>query len=98
MVDDVGLGAFIRAAVMVGAEIDVYFPILELLPGQGQRMTAAVAEQQSPKQILSPHPGRTVMFCPDFCSAGADGWVEQNETATRKICAIPKTGSQDLVD
>jgi hypothetical protein len=38
------------------------------------------------------------MFCPDFCAFGTDGWVEQNETATRKICAMPKTGSQDLVD
>lgn len=44
MIDDVGLGTFIWAAVMVGTEIDVYFPILELLPGQGQRMPAAVAE------------------------------------------------------
>lgn len=50
---------------MVSAEVDVHLAILELLPGQGQRMTAAVAEQQSPKQILSPHPGRTVMFCLD---------------------------------
>ena len=45
MVDDVGLGTFIRAAVVMGAEVDVRLPILELLPGQGQRMTAAVAEQ-----------------------------------------------------
>ena len=45
MVDDVGLGTFIRAAVVMGAEVDVNLPILELLPGQDQRMTAAVAEQ-----------------------------------------------------
>ena len=45
MVDDVGLGTFIQAAVMVGAEVNVNLPILEFLPGQGQRMTAAVAEQ-----------------------------------------------------
>ena len=45
MVDDVGLWAFIRAAVVVGAEVDIHLPILELLPGQGQRMTAAIAEQ-----------------------------------------------------
>ena len=44
MVDDVGLWAFIRAAAMVGAEVDINLPILELFPGQGQRMTAAVAE------------------------------------------------------
>ena len=44
MVDDVGLWAFIRAAVMVGAEVGIHFTIFELLPGQGQRMTAAVAE------------------------------------------------------
>ena len=49
MVDDVGLWAFIRATVVVGAEVDVHLPILELLPGQGQRMAAAVTEQQSPK-------------------------------------------------
>ena len=44
MVDNVGLGAFVRAAVMVGAEVDIHLPILELLPGQGQWMTAAVTE------------------------------------------------------
>ena len=67
MVDDMSLGAFIRAAVVMGAKVDIHLPILELLPGQGQRMTAAVTEQQPPKQVLSPHPGRTAMFCPDFC-------------------------------
>ena len=49
MVDDVGLWAFIRAAVMVGAEVDINLPVLELFPGQGQWMTAVVAEKQSPK-------------------------------------------------
>ena len=49
MVDDMGLGTFIRAAVMVGAEVDINLPIFEFLPGDGQRMTAAVTEQQSPK-------------------------------------------------
>ena len=44
MVDDVSPGALVRAAVVVGAEIDVHLPILELLSGQGHRMTAAVAE------------------------------------------------------
>ena len=44
MVDDVGLGAFVRTSVVVGAEIDVYLPVPELLPGQCQRMTAAVTE------------------------------------------------------
>ena len=33
MVDDVRLGTFIRAAVVVGTEVDVHFTILELLPG-----------------------------------------------------------------
>ena len=66
MVDDVGLRAFIRAAVVVSAEVDVHHPILEFLPGQGQRMAAAVTKQQPTKQIFSPHPGRTAMFCPDF--------------------------------
>ena len=70
MVDDVGLRAFIRAAVVVSAEVDVHHPILEFLPGQGQRMTAAVTKQQPTKQIFSPHPGRTAMSCPDFCAAG----------------------------
>ena len=45
MVDDMSLGAFVRAAVMVGAEVDIHLPILELLQGQGQRMTAAVTKQ-----------------------------------------------------
>ena len=45
MVDDVGLGAFIRTAIVMGTEVDIHLPILELLPGQGQRVTAAVAEQ-----------------------------------------------------
>ena len=36
MIDNVGLGALIRAAVVVGAEVDIHLPILELLPGQGQ--------------------------------------------------------------
>lgn len=44
-----GLGAFIRVVVVVGAEVDVHLTILELLPGHGQRMTAAVTEQQPPK-------------------------------------------------
>ena len=45
MVDDMGLRAFIRVAVVVGAEVDIHLPILELLPGQGQRMTATVTKQ-----------------------------------------------------
>ena len=49
MVDDVGLWTFVWAAVVVGAEVDIHLSILELLPGQGQRMTAAVAKQQTPK-------------------------------------------------
>ena len=49
VVDDVGLGTFIRTAVMVGAEVDINLPILELFPGQGQWMTAVVAKQQTPK-------------------------------------------------
>ena len=49
VVDDVSFGAFIRAAVVVGTEVDVHFTTLDLLPGQGQRMTAAIAEQQSSK-------------------------------------------------
>ena len=49
MVNDMSLWTFIRAAVVVGAEVDINFPILELLPGQGQRMAAAVTEQQSSK-------------------------------------------------
>ena len=49
MVDDMCLGAFIRAAVVVGTEVDVHLPIFEFLPGQGQRMAAAVAEQQTTK-------------------------------------------------
>ena len=36
------------------------------------------------------------MFCPDFFVVGADGWVVRIETAVLKICAMPKTGSQDL--
>ena len=32
MVDDVDLWAFIRAAVMVGAEVDIHLPIPEFLP------------------------------------------------------------------
>ena len=44
MVDDVCLWAFIRAAVVVGAEVNVHLPILELFPGQGLGMTVAVAE------------------------------------------------------
>lgn len=49
VIDDVGLWTFIRAAVVVGAEVDVRCALLQLLPRQGQRMTAAVAEQQSTK-------------------------------------------------
>ena len=49
MVDDVGFRAFIRAAVVVGAEVNVHLPILELLPGQGKWMAVAVAKQQTPK-------------------------------------------------
>ena len=45
MVDDMSPGAFIRAAVVMGAEVDIHLPVLELLPGQGQRMTAAVTKQ-----------------------------------------------------
>lgn len=44
MVDDMGLRTFVWAAVMVGAEVDINLPILKLFPGQGQGMTAAVAE------------------------------------------------------
>lgn len=44
MVDNVGLRTFVRSAVVVGTEVDVNLPILELLPGQGQWMATAVAE------------------------------------------------------
>ena len=33
MVDDVSIGAFVRSAVVVGAEVDIYLAIFELLPG-----------------------------------------------------------------
>jgi hypothetical protein len=33
MVDDVGLGTFIRVAVVVGAKVDIRLPVLEFLPG-----------------------------------------------------------------
>lgn len=33
MVDDVGLGAFVWSAVVMGAEVDIYLAIFELLPG-----------------------------------------------------------------
>ena len=36
MVDNVGLKAFSQSAIVVGAEVDIHLPILELLPGQGQ--------------------------------------------------------------
>jgi hypothetical protein len=49
MVDNVGLRTFIRAAVVVGAEVNVHLPVFEFLPGWGQRMTAAVAKQHPPK-------------------------------------------------
>ena len=44
MVDDMGLGALIRAAVVMGTEVNVSFPLLELLPGQRHGMTAAITE------------------------------------------------------
>ena len=69
MVDDVGLGTFIRAAVVVGTEVDINLPVLEFLPGQGKWIAAAVAKEYSTKQIIPMHPGRTAMFCPDFCVA-----------------------------
>jgi hypothetical protein len=37
------------------------------------------------------------MFCPDFFVVGANDRVVRIETAVLKICAMPKTGSQDLV-
>mgnify|MGYP003314155604 CR=1 FL=1 len=49
MVDDVRLGTFIRAAVVVGGEVDIHLPTLELLSRAGKWMAAAVAEQQPPK-------------------------------------------------
>ena len=45
VVNNVGLWTFVRAAVVVGAEVDIHLPILEPLSGQCQRMTAAIAEQ-----------------------------------------------------
>lgn len=42
---DVVWETFIRAAFVMCAKVNVHFPILELLPGQGQRMAAAVAKQ-----------------------------------------------------
>ena len=73
MVYDMGLGTFIRAAVVVGTEVDVHFTILEILPGQGKWIAAAVAKEYSTKQIIPMHPGRTAMFCPDFCAVGVNG-------------------------
>lgn len=49
MVDDVSFGTFIRAAIVMGTEVDIHLAILEFLPGQGKRMAAAVAKQQSTK-------------------------------------------------
>ena len=45
MVDNVSLGTLIWAAGVVGAEVDVSFPIFEFLPGQYQGMTAAGTEK-----------------------------------------------------
>ena len=81
----------------MSAEVNIHLPVLEFLPGQGQWMAAAVAKENSTKQIIPMHPGRTVMFCPDFYVAGLDGRTAQIETATSKIYAKPKTDSQDLV-
>ena len=69
MVDNVSSGALIRAQAVMSAEINIHLPVLELFPGQGQWMAAAVAKEYSTKQIIPMHPGRTAMFCPDFCVA-----------------------------
>ena len=53
MVDDVCLGTFIWAAVVVGAEVEVRFPIFEFLPGQCQGMTAAGTEKTGDGARLS---------------------------------------------
>ena len=79
MVDNVSSGAFIRSAAVVSAEVNIHLPVLELLPGQGQWMAAAVAKENSTKQIIPMHPGRTAMFCPDFfcllVDFSADDWL-----------------------
>lgn len=43
MVNDVGLGADLRVPVMIGAEINICASVFEPLPGDGQRVAAAVA-------------------------------------------------------
>ena len=45
MIDNVGFRTFIWAVVVVGTEVDISFPIFELLPGQRQGMTAAGTEK-----------------------------------------------------
>ena len=64
MADDVGLRTIIRAAIVVGVEVNIHLPVLELLPGQGQWMAAAVTKEYSTKQIIPTHPGRTVNCTP----------------------------------
>ena len=79
MVDDVSPGALVRAKVVMRAEVNIHLPVFELFPGQGQWMAAAVAKENSTKQIIPMHPGRTAMFCPDFfCllkGLTADDWL-----------------------
>lgn len=66
MIDDVGLGTGLGMPVVVCAEVDIRFPILKLLPGDCQRMPAAITVQQIPKQILPSLLCRTAMLRPDL--------------------------------
>jgi len=66
VVDDVGLGTGLRMPVVVCAEVDIRLPVLELLPGNCQRMPTAVTVQQIPEQVFPPFLCWTAVFCPNL--------------------------------
>ena len=61
VIHPVGLGTHIRMLIVVHAEVDIRFPIFELLFGNGQRVSAAFAEQFIAKQVKAFPIPRTIV-------------------------------------
>ena len=61
VIHPVGLRAHIGVLIVVHAEVDIRFPVFELLFGNGQRVSAAFAEQFVAKQVKAFPIPRTIV-------------------------------------
>lgn len=63
VVDPVGFGADLRVGIVVHTEVNIRFPVFQLLSGNLQRVSATFTEELTPEQIKSLVQGGTALSC-----------------------------------